>query len=639
MNVRRIYNSLVENTEEAISDAAFKRFVRRRLEPIHACFSEERFPSAEGSDDIVVLLPRWKPLIEWQVNASATWASALEECLLALPDGAPVHPIIYSDDITCGNVLAPVKSKKISAFYIGLREMKPHLHCKEAWLTACAVQCAIVEKIQGGLAAIFARLVQLLFSDENTQGFAVALPAGPRLLRLGSPGHVLADHDAQRAVYAAKGSAAVSPCIHCCNIHKRDMDSVAGWYSILEHRSEKFVARVDADTFACLDSMVGMTAAERDLQEKALGFRLVTSAVTSCRVGRQHLPPSRACNEVLHDYFCNGVASWELGCVLGVYEKHGVNLKAVLSAAQTAGWRRSGEGSRFRPNILKSLFHEKMWETERNFKGDGNDCWSLVFLLGYYVATDDLSAEPAARDSFLVLKQICSELRRLSYAIAPLDSGRVQKLRCLQRQHQELFRRAWGDDLVRPKHHHRFHIPAACEQLQFLPHCGIQEKKHQEIKHGLIDCLEGCCGDSLRLQRAMLARLVLRNAEASEKYGLGDWGLGKPVREATKEDKLSFRDNGLVYAESVSMWKRKITLGDMVLLTDNIGGQFVKAVSGPACGLYMQLQTMEKIADHQWGSRWKTSAGLKKWWKPQPEIEITLAAWWCFRGSDVCCLH
>ena len=148
---------------------------------------------------------------------------------------------------------------------------------------------------------------------------------------------------------------------------------------------------------------------------------------------------------------------------------------------------------------------------------------------------------------------------------------------------------------MRPKHHHRFHIPAACEQLQFLPHCAIQEKKHQEIKHGLIDCLEGCCGDPPLPE----SHAFPFGSEASEKYGLGDWGLGKPVREATKEDKLSFRDNGLVYAESVSMWKRKITLGDMVLLTDNIGGQFVKAVSGPACGLYMQLQTMEKIADHQ----------------------------------------
>ena len=221
--------------------------------------------------------------------------------------------------------------------------------------------------------------------------------------------------------------------------------------------------------------------------------------------------------------------------------------------------------------------------------------------------------------------------------IAPLDSRQVQKLRRLQSQHQELFRRAWGDDLVRPKHHHRFHIPSACEQLRFLPHCTIQEKKRQEIKHGLVDCLEGCCGDSLRLQRAMLTRLVLRNAEDSQRYGMGEWGLGKPEKEATKEEKLSFRDNGLLCADSVLMWKRKIAVGDMVL-TDNVAGQFIKAVSGPACGLYLHLQTMEKITDHPWGSRWKTS-GLKKWWKPQPDIDVTLAAWWCFVGSDVRCLH
>ena len=57
--------------------------------------------------------------------------------------------------------------------------------------------------------------------------------------------------------------------------------------------------------------------------------------------------------------------------------------------------------------------------------------------------------------------------------------------------------------------------------------------------------MEGCCGDSLRLQRAMLTRLVLRDAEGSQRYGMGEWG------------------NGLLCADSVFMWKRKIAVGDM----------------------------------------------------------------------------
>ena len=233
-NVRRIYNTLVTNPEEQIQPTLFQRFVRRRLDPIQACYSEERFPTLAGAEDSIVLLPRWRALMEWQVQASPTWASALEECLQMQQDAA-VHPILYTADITCGNILAPVKSKKISAFYVGLREMKPHLHCQSAWLIAGAVQQAEVEKIEGGLSAIVARLVRQIFSEENMRGFTVALPAGPKHIRIGSPGHFLADHDAQRAAYAAKGSAAVSPCVHCCNVHKKDIDSVPGWCSILEH--------------------------------------------------------------------------------------------------------------------------------------------------------------------------------------------------------------------------------------------------------------------------------------------------------------------------------------------------------------------------------------------------------------------
>ena len=140
----------------------------------------------------------------------------------------------------------------------------------------------------------------------------------------------------------------------------------------------------------------------------------------------------------------------------------------------------------------------------------------------------------------------------------------------------------------------RFHIGAACEQLTFLPHCAVQESKHQEIKRSLIDTLEGCLGDSLRLQKALVSRLALQNAESNEQLGLGKWGLGNPVREATEEDKFSFKDCGLSRADHAYMWKRHVSLGDMVLFTDKVGGQFLMAVSGPACGLHFLFETMEK---------------------------------------------
>ena len=110
-NVRRIYNTLVTDPEEQIPLTRFQRFVRRRLDPIHACYAEERFPTLDGQGDSIVLLPRWKALMEWQAQASPTWASALEECLQTQQDTA-VHPIIYTDDITCGNILAPVKLRR-----------------------------------------------------------------------------------------------------------------------------------------------------------------------------------------------------------------------------------------------------------------------------------------------------------------------------------------------------------------------------------------------------------------------------------------------------------------------------------------------------------------------------------------------
>ena len=104
------------------------------------------------------------------------------------------------------------------------------------------------------------------------------------------------------------------------------------------------------------------------------------------------------------------------------------------------------------------------------------------------------------------------------------------------------------------------------------------------------------------------------------------------------EDKLAFKDSGLLCADKAYLRKRNVQTGDVILLSDKLGGQFVQAACGPARGLYFLSQTMEKVASHPWGSRRKPS-GQKRRWKPQAEIEITVAAWWCFVGSDVCCLH
>ena len=140
----------------------------------------------------------------------------------------------------------------------------------------------------------------------------------------------------------------------------------------------------------------------------------------------------------------------------------------------------------------------------------------------------------------------------------------------------------------------RFHIGAACEQLTFLPHCAVQESKHQEIKRSLIDTLEGCLGDSLRLQKALVSRLALQNAESNEQLGLGKWELGNPVREATEEDKFSFKDCGLSRADHAYMWKRHVSLGDMVLFTDKVGGQFLMAVSGLRAASTFSLRRWKK---------------------------------------------
>ena len=96
-------------------------------------------------------------------------------------------------------------------------------------------------------------------------------------------------------------------------------------------------------------------------------------------------------------------------------------------------------------------------------------------------------------DSFLTLKQCCTEMSLANRGLSPLQrEEEVCAWRQAQIMHQEICVRAHGKQIIRPKHHHRLHLPSHALQLGCVPDCSIQEKKHQILKScGLVDRQKG----------------------------------------------------------------------------------------------------------------------------------------------------
>lgn len=135
----------------------------------------------------------------------------------------------------------------------------------------------------------------------------------------------------------------------------------------------------------------------------------------------------------------------------------------------------------------------------------------------------------------------CRLLRSLEYAWRPMGPEDARALEAVQSRHQELFCGAWGEALSKPKHHHRFHLSAAMEQLRFLPTCEIHEKKHGWLKSGgLVDRLETLLNDALGFQKAILPRFLEATlTHAAE--GFAPWGALKPLKAASKDLKARLR--------------------------------------------------------------------------------------------------
>ena len=174
-NTLQIYNALQDEEKAKLDEDTFKRLVRRRLDPAAECYEEHWLPGYEEGEEVCVYLPRMRPLLQFFAQKAPVWAEALFRCLRAQGDSA-LRVIVYSDDCTCGNILAARKTKKFSLFYLGVAQMRPHLHHAGAWLLGACAQYSHMERIQGGISAVAARLVRCILNDETRTGFPLACP-------------------------------------------------------------------------------------------------------------------------------------------------------------------------------------------------------------------------------------------------------------------------------------------------------------------------------------------------------------------------------------------------------------------------------------------------------------------------------
>lgn len=134
-------------------------------------FPQQKTETDDGGEADLILLDLQESL-KMIVQHCPAWGDALLEAHAAA--GGWLTLVTYHDEIVCGNVLAFLKRKKYSAFYLSFKEMRCHLRLEQAWLPAMTLPRELIDKIAGGLGVHQKRLRDVVGLYSGNQW-----PAGP----------------------------------------------------------------------------------------------------------------------------------------------------------------------------------------------------------------------------------------------------------------------------------------------------------------------------------------------------------------------------------------------------------------------------------------------------------------------------
>lgn len=128
----------------------------------------------------------------------SAFAAALTQSRRSTPD-QPWQMILYTDEIVPGNPLAPANSRKVWAWYMTFLEFGPSRVCNCAyWHPIGCIRNSIVEKVRGGLSAVYRVLVRECFLGHESFSTGVLIePRGAEpFLLFAELSHLIADEAA-----------------------------------------------------------------------------------------------------------------------------------------------------------------------------------------------------------------------------------------------------------------------------------------------------------------------------------------------------------------------------------------------------------------------------------------------------------
>lgn len=618
-----IRNREYDDDQDSDDDRLFRWHVQRNYDKIikRVCVPMT-LQFGSGATDTIPVADLEK-ILSWFVEIPC-FERLMQQTFRRHGQACKLSTLLYFDEVTPGNPLHPDNLRKSVLVYVSFKEFGKHLRSANAWLTVAIVKHNSTEELDGKFSRFLRDLLRLWTqSPLFSAGAIIDFPNGtPTVVRLAKNIEFLPDYAAACSAWQSKTASGLRPCLKCQNVMMKGADLLNyenddGYLvSICCADATKFDLLAEADYAVIADALKDAAAeaelsgvhAPLDREEKASGFTFHAEGLLQAQDLREHVNVCTTYNDGMHTmYGSGGSVSIEIGLFIDALRKH-VSLASVQDMIR-ADWHAAsfvktfkGSGNAWRPAGL--LSEQKLSPT--HYRGSASEVLCLVPLLSWLAYS--LQAEGVAPEleehykSFLAVCNVSREYQLLKHT-SFRDSG--SQLKEAISKHLVLFREAYGDDFVKPKHHLDFHVADQFDIDGVIIDCWPGERKNHDFKK-LVD--SGNLKKLTGLERLALGRLL--NAQRSrmeQNTNMFQDHLGPSKACPELQEALGLADVQL--AKWVMLGTDTAYVNDILLLSDDSAVQVVACAS-----LDGRLGCVVKKLD------FLRKAGNAHWWRPSSDV-------------------
>ena len=446
---------------------------------------------SEAADGI----PFQNPLafLHYHYHNSPHYAHILNTALQHFPciPAKPWRLIIYQDGVDPSDGLAKNHSRKSCVFYWSFVEFGMHaLAHEEVWGTVCVVRALDAKKLDGDIGQLFFKVLEQFFgSAHDIRLSGVLLDEGIRILA--GVGVILADEPALKEMLSCKGHAGNKCCCLCLNASLHNAKGIplhilcpklAGsiartdWKSFEKHTDETIRATVRRlNAHHTLFKAGALTKGKYDLKSAMLGWNWTPHNIILNEKFRLQVASS-VMYDWAHTYVNDGLADTEFGqCMKKLqgtasnYMEAGVYVSTFsFPKAQTSRWEHLFSADSNRNNYKKGSF----------------TCTATEFLALTPVLHRYFTRVVAQRGQRMSFVQSMLAVLTVVMMLQSVKTGTITSdmLFVAIVAHLTLYKDAYGENEMRPKHHYALHLPEMLYTFGFLLSTFTHERKHRIVK-------------------------------------------------------------------------------------------------------------------------------------------------------------